>query len=132
MLKELKKKVSRLEKLASERIQENKICNCKAKSQKDLSREFLDEVLIQWLVNPKVGDLAIVKLLELAYKLIGAIQSARTQFNNQNNVATAAVASNTMYGAFKAGWRIRKDIEMSQRAEQEEGKLTDGNNLPNG
>jgi hypothetical protein len=123
MLKELEKKMSRLEKLVAERIQENKICNCKAKSQKVLSRELLDELFIQVLVNmmthPKQGDLALVKMLEIGYKRTGAIQPARNQFNNQNNNASGAVAGRTYYEVFKSAWLIEKEREMARRAEQE-------------
>jgi hypothetical protein len=113
MLKELNKKLSRLEKLA-ERIQENKIRNCKAKSQKALSRDFLDEQFIERL--PKLGDLAFVKALETAYKLIGAIQPARTQFNNQNNNAAGVVHGNTLYEVHESAWKIKKDFELAERA----------------
>ncbi len=52
-----------------------------AKDQIVLTREFLDELFIQRLVNmkthPKVGDLALVKMFETGYKRTGDIQPAR-------------------------------------------------------
>jgi hypothetical protein len=46
-----------------------------------VSREFLDELFIERLVNmkthPKLGDLAIVKMFETGYKRTGDIQPAR-------------------------------------------------------
>jgi Terminase small subunit len=52
-----------------------------AKDRIVLTREFLDELFIQRLVNmkthPKVGDLPIVKMFETGYKRTGDIQPAR-------------------------------------------------------
>lgn len=52
-----------------------------ANSQIVVSREFLDELFIERLVNmkthSKVGDLAIVKMFETVYKRTGDIQPAR-------------------------------------------------------
>jgi hypothetical protein len=52
-----------------------------AKDQIIVSREFLDELFIERLVNmkthPKLGDLAIVKMFETGYKRTGDIQPAR-------------------------------------------------------
>jgi hypothetical protein len=52
-----------------------------AKDRIVLTREFLDELFLQRLVNmkthPKVGDLPIVKMFETGYKRTGDIQPAR-------------------------------------------------------
>jgi len=94
-----------------------------AKGQIVVSREFLDELFIQRLVNmqghPNVEDRAIVKMFQISYKRTGDIQPARNQFNNQNNNAAGAVAGRTTYEVFKAGWKIRKEQEMARRAELE-------------
>jgi hypothetical protein len=88
-----------------------------AKCQIVLTREFLDELFIQRLVNmkthPKAGDLALVKMFETGYKRIGDIQPAR--------ITAEAKASNTpqLYAKrlYLPEWR-RKVIEKLQ----EEGK----------
>ena len=52
-----------------------------AKDRIVLTREFLDELFLQRLVNmkthPKLGDLPIVKMFETGYKRTGDIQPAR-------------------------------------------------------
>jgi hypothetical protein len=102
-----------------------------AKGQIVLSREFLDELFIQRLVNmkthPKVGDLAIVKMFETGYKRTGDIQPASNQFNNQNNNAAGAFAGQNTAQVIYANWKIEEEQEQVRRAlEEEQRELTDG------
>ena len=90
-----------------------------AKARIVLTREFLDELFIQRLLNmkthPQVGDLPIVKMFETGFKRTGDIQPAR--------ISAEAKAGNTsqLYAKrlYLPEWR-KEAIERIQRAEQQE------------
>jgi hypothetical protein len=90
-----------------------------AKGRIVLTREFLDELFLQRLVNmkthPRVGDLPIVKMFETGYKRTGDIQPAR--------ISAEAKAGNIsqLYAKrlYLPEWR-KEAIERIQSAEQQE------------
>jgi Terminase small subunit len=92
-----------------------------AKSQIVLTRELLDELFIERLVNmkthPKVGDLAIVKMFETGYKRTGDIQAARVTAEAKAGVSTQTPQ---LYAKrlYLPEWR-REAIEKIQKAERE-------------
>lgn len=92
------------------------------KDQIVLTRELLDELFIQRLVNmkthPKVGDLPIVKMFETGYKRIGDIQPTRITAEAKAGVSPQPpqIYAKRLY---LPEWR-KQAIEKIQRAEQEE------------
>ena len=92
-----------------------------AKDRTVLTRQLLDELFIQRLVNmkthPKMGDLSIVKMFEIGYKRTGDTQPAR--------VSAQANAGNTsqLYAKrlYLPDWR-KKTIERIQSAEREQSE----------
>jgi hypothetical protein len=96
-----------------------------ARNEVVVSREFLDELFIQRLVNmkthPKVGDLPIVEMFETGYKRTGDIQSTRISAEAKAGVSTQIYATRL----YLPEWR-KEAIEKIQRAERE----ASGSKLP--
>jgi hypothetical protein len=84
---------------------------------------FVDELFTLRLANmktqPKVRDLAMVKMFEIGYWHPGDIRAARNQFNSQNDNAVEAVAGRTTYQVFKSTWKREQEYQMALRARAE-------------
>ena len=92
-----------------------------AKDRIILTRELLDELFIQRIVNmkthPKVGDLPIVKMFETGYKRTGDIQPTRISAEAKAG-STSQLYAKRLY---LPDWR-KEAIEKIQSAERQEQK----------
>jgi phage terminase small subunit len=95
-----------------------------AKDRIILTRELLDELFIQRIVNmkthPKVGDLPIVKMFETGYKRTGDIQPTRISAEAKAG-ATSRLAQLYAKRLYLPDWR-KEAIEKIQSAERQEQK----------
>jgi phage terminase small subunit len=95
-----------------------------AKDRIILTRELLDELFIQRIVNmkthPKVGDLPIVKMFETGYKRTGDIQPTRISAEAKAG-ATSQLAQLYAKRLYLPDWR-KEAIEKIQSAERQEQK----------
>jgi hypothetical protein len=94
-----------------------------AKNQVVVTREFLDEQFIRRLVNmkthPKVGDMPIVKMIEVGYKRTGDIQPAK--ISNQASAGVAVAPGSTMKEIYKSKWLREKEARLAGECEKEYG-----------
>ena len=94
-----------------------------ARNQVVVTREFLDEQFMFRLVNmkthPKVGDMPVVKLLEVGYKRTGDIQAVK--INNQASAGVAIAPGRTMKEIYKSQWLRDKEAQLAAECEKEYG-----------
>jgi hypothetical protein len=83
-------------------------------------REFLDEQFMFRLVNmkthPKVGDMPVVKLLEVGYKRTGDIQAVKV--SNQASAGVAIAPRSTMKEIYKSQWLRDKEAQLAAECEK--------------
>jgi len=92
-----------------------------ARGQVAVTREFLDEQFMFRLINmkthPKVGDMPVVKMLEVGYKRTGNIQEPR--ISNQASAGVVIAPGSTMKQAYKSKWLRDKEAELAAECEEE-------------
>jgi len=90
----------------------------KAKAQAAISLEFVDEQLLDVIVNGQgKSKIRRVDAIEIALKRLGLIATG-VNVNANANAAAGAQATST-YEVFRAGWKIEEQERMAVRAKAE-------------
>ena len=69
--------------------------------------------------HPKVGDMPVVKLLEVGYKRTGDIQAVKV--SNQASAGVAIAPGSTMKEIYKSQWLRDKEAQLAAECEKEYG-----------